>query len=124
MTTLFHDICTNPARYDQQDSRKFTVTVDGHLIGIVLATKNYAFDTFALNKGEFDDLLDAKRDGRVAGIYVVGRTTYNGGKYDPKYVGEIDGEKLEKQLIGVDPRPGRFGPFYVLNDFTFGERVF
>jgi hypothetical protein len=100
------------------------VTVDGHLCGIVLATKSYRYDTFALNKGEFDDLLGGKRDGRLAHVFVVGVTTHRGGKYDPQYVGEIDAEKLEKQLIGVEPRPGQFGPFYTLDNYTFGDVVF
>jgi hypothetical protein len=115
--SLFNDIFTNPEKCRQIGFRKYTVIVNGQLYGIVLATKTPGYDSFALNKGEFDDLLKGKRDGKLAGAFVVGATTYNGGKYDPVYVGEIDAEVLEKRL--PEPRYGRFGEFYALWDYIF-----
>jgi hypothetical protein len=120
----FHDIFTNPAKYKQHGQRKYSTMVDDRLIGIVLATKNYSYDTFALNKNEYDDLLAAMRDGRIAGAVVVGATINANGNYDPTYVGEIDAEKLALQLTGIEPRHGRFGPFYVLDDYIFGNAPF
>jgi hypothetical protein len=120
-TTRFSDICTNPARYDQIGQRKFTVTVDDLLYGIVLATKGPSYDSFALNEGELRDLLAARRAGRIAGAVIVAITTYSGGTYNPTYFGEIDAEKLATKLEGVEPRHGRFGKFYTLDNYTFAD---
>jgi hypothetical protein len=124
MTTLFHDIYTNSTSYNQCGQRKYTVMVDGLLYGIVLATKSYRYDTFALNKAELEDGLAAKRAGRLARVFVVAVTTHNGGKYDPQYVGEIDAEKLERSLTGVQARYGQFGEFYTIDNYTFGDAAF
>jgi hypothetical protein len=115
----FHDIFES-TRFTQHGPRKYSVMTDDGLVGIVLATKNYNFDSFALNKFEFDSLLAAKRDGRLVRVVVVAARN-NGGNNPPTYCGEIDAEKLADQLNGIVPRNGRFGEFYVLADYFFGD---
>jgi hypothetical protein len=114
--TKFSDIFTNPARYKQHGLRKYSVVIDDLLTGIVLATQTDGFYRPALNKAEFDGLLEAKREGRIAEAYIVvaqinGRTR--------TYCGEIEAERLVTQLNGVVPRTGQFGEFYVLPDHIF-----
>jgi hypothetical protein len=122
MSKKFQDIFTNPELIKWHDWRKGIATVDGCRWGIVVATKSEDFNSFALNKREFDDLRAAMRDGRVAGAVVVGATThYAEGKYHRMYVDETDAEKLATKLKDVAPKHGRFGEFYVLDDYTFGD---
>src|SRR5258705_6348023 len=92
----------------------YHVEIDGRKIGVVLATMNQGYDSYALNKAEFDRLLAARRDGRLDGAFVVIAKT--NGSTTPTYCGEIDAEELDSQLRGLTPRSGRFGEFYVLPD--------
>ena len=45
--------------------------INGEKIGVVLATKNRGYDSYALNKDENDSLLKAKQDGRVDQAFIV-----------------------------------------------------
>jgi hypothetical protein len=94
------------------------MAVDGQRIGVVLATFNSSFGNFALNKGEFDDLLAAKRDGRLDAAFVV--ATKNNGSSNPLiYCDEIDATELESRLKSISPREGAYGDFYALPDDVF-----
>jgi hypothetical protein len=119
----FEDIFTHPTKYKQHGLRMYSVENDSQITGIVLATRGYSFDTFALNKPEFDRLLAAKRDGRIADAIVVG-AVQKGGNNPFTYCGEMDAGQLETQLTGVEPRTGRFGAFYTLADCTFSNPPF
>jgi hypothetical protein len=111
----FSDIFTNPAKYKEHTLRKHSTVVDDRKIGFVLATKTYSYDTFALNKAEFDGLMTGLREGRVAEAYVV-FARISDWNSSPTYVAEIDAEKLENQLTSIEPRRGKLGPFYALDD--------
>ena len=108
----------NYAGFQQHDRRKYSGTIDGRKYGILLATKSDGFDTFALNKQELDDLLAAKRDGRIDEAKVVAAQNGIGGLL---YSGEVDAEFLMSQFRGIEPRNGRFGPFYALSLYYFRE---
>jgi hypothetical protein len=97
--------------------RKYLAEIDGRRIGVLLATKNSGFDTFALNKAEFDHLLAAKLAGRIDEAFVVAAKI--NGSTPPSYCGEIDAELLEGSLKRFTPRIGSLGDFYVLQDYNF-----
>ena len=91
--------------------------IDGRRIGILLATKNGNYDTYALNKAELESLLAAKAAGRVDEAYVVAIEQV--GALSWEYFDEIEAEQLKKSLKEVPPRTGRYGDFYTLGDFAF-----
>jgi hypothetical protein len=121
MVTLFSDkFSTGLLKYGR---RKYLQTIDGRKIGMVLATKNDGYDTYALNQGEFEDLLEAKRKGRideakVVAAHVVGPVTQHPGE-NLAHCGEIDAELLATKLKNEKPRNGQFGPFYALEAYVF-----
>lgn len=91
---------------------KFIGEVDGVRAAVVLATRSPGYDTYALNKGDFDRLLAGKRGGKVDAAYVV--ITEINALGARTYRGDMEAERLGEMLKGVPPRDGRFGAFYTL----------
>jgi hypothetical protein len=122
---MFSDIFTNTKKYQRHGWHKYSITDDdGRITGFVVATKdtNSNYDRgYLLNKGEHDDLMGAKRVGRIADAFVIA-ARINGGNEPPTYVAEINAEELK--LTGIQPRNGRAGPFYILDDYVFGDAPF
>jgi hypothetical protein len=120
---IFSDIVENPlpGHYKRHGQRKLTRKEGERLIGIVEATNYGTYKDFALNQRELADLLAAKRAGRLAGAFVVATANKkdNGDRWQHRYVGQIDAEKLEEMLTGIQPRSGQFGPFYTLEEHYF-----
>jgi hypothetical protein len=114
-----HDIFSNPS-YTRHGPRKYSRAVDGRLCGFVLATISRGFDSPALNKTEYDDLVKAKRDGRISeAVIIVAR--YEAGALI--YCSESEAESLEERLRTIPLRSGRYGDFWVL-DHLFGDSPF
>jgi hypothetical protein len=113
-------------KYNKHGWHKYSTTDDeGCVTGIVVATKDltssYANNGYVLNKAEHDGLKDAKRDGRVAHAIVVAATT-NGWNEPWTYVAEIDAE--DPKLTEREPRNGRHGLFYIVDEYVFGDAPF
>jgi hypothetical protein len=89
-------------------------TIDGVKIGIVLATRNPSFRTHALNRGDTESLLAAKRDGKVHEAWIVAATFAGNGGYT--YVDAFEAAELHDKLVNQPARVGRNGPFWVLDD--------
>jgi hypothetical protein len=87
--------------------------VDGATVGVVLATRNPDYNTFALNKPDLQRLLDGKRNGRVDEAYIV--TAHISG-IQRSYCGAMAAEEVwhKIEVFGLRPRTGRFGEFFVL----------
>lgn len=86
--------------------------VDGLRVGIVLATMNPSFNTFALNQADRDRLSETKARGKLDVGFVVGARIDSGGR--KTYQGSLEVDVVVEQLKGVPTREGRLGPFYVL----------
>jgi hypothetical protein len=86
--------------------------VDGVRIGVVLATMNSNFNTFALNKGDLDRLTEAKRRGKIDVGFVVGARAEKSS--ERSYQGSMAVDDVVERLRHEPTRSGRLGEFYVL----------
>jgi hypothetical protein len=86
---------------------------DGVKVGAVIATRNPEYNNHALNRPEFENLLAAKRDGKVDEAHVVAAKV-NG--TERTYCGSMPAEEAQQKIeaLWVRPRPGRHGDFYAL----------
>jgi hypothetical protein len=101
------------SRFEQFGKNKFFRELDGHRIGVVLATRTNNFDGHALNKHDLDRLIAAKREGKIDAAIVVA-AKINGGRTAPVYRGETDAEELAAKLTNDLLIPGKYGEFYAL----------
>ena len=85
-------------------------TIDGVVIGVLLATWNANFGNYAANKRELRRLLDASDAGKIGKAYV--QTS----KYDSKLEDEeiVEARWLWERLQDVKPREGQLGQFWSL----------
>lgn len=89
--------------------------VNGRKIGVMLATKNPRFDTYALNESDVDALRRANEDGRVDHAFVVLAVTDGTGSFDDgDYRGAIELTELIDGIREHELRVGIHGPFWVL----------
>ena len=98
-------------RFTRHGRFRYSATIDGTKIGVVLATKNQGFDNFAINKADLDRLIAATGDGRLDAAFVVAAKV-NGSSMD--FVDQIAAAVLADQLRSETPRVGRYGEFYLL----------
>jgi hypothetical protein len=87
--------------------------IEGMSVGVVIATLNPGYDTFALNKPDTERLLAAKRDGQIDEAFVVAASIYalNNHIYcDFKYAEPF----YEEVLKNLRPRLGQYGEFWTL----------
>jgi len=91
--------------------------VDGVRVGVVLASMNSSFVTYALNKGDFDRLAEAKRRGKLDVGFVVGARVEKSGKQT--YQGSLDVDEVGERLKYEPTREGRLGPFFPLASSFF-----
>ena len=99
-------------RFTRYGLHRYFAETGGRKVGIVLATMNSGYDSYALNKSEFDRLVSAKRDGRLDDAFVVAAKT--AGSKVPSFCDQIDAEELVGKLAGELPRSGRYGDFFIL----------
>jgi hypothetical protein len=87
--------------------------VNGVKIGVVFATMNVGFTTFALNKEMLERLANAKREGKADEAFVVA-IRVNGRKR--VYCGFMPVEETcaKIDVFGLEPRTGAHGEFYIL----------
>jgi len=97
--------------------------IDGTRVGVVRATMNPNFPTFALNKGEFDRLAEVKRREKIDVGFVVGARNEKSG--EQSYQGSMALDDVVNRLRHEPTREGRLGPFYVLPSsfFPFDDYV-
>ena len=87
--------------------------IDDVRVGVIEATYNQNFGNFTLNCNEFKRLIDAKSSGRAGSAYVV-KTRFHAPTYKKQIVEIIEATALAETLRGVEPRPGKHGPFWTL----------
>jgi|SRR5262245_46118065 len=120
-TELLRGIHTNPAFIWISRNLRF-IEVDGVKIGVVRATRNPRFPEHALNVAETERLLTSKRAGKVHEAFVVFASTSE--SYQYVVTGHQDAEQLHQKILamGLQPRPGAYGPFWVLPSIlTMGD---
>jgi hypothetical protein len=89
--------------------------VDGVRVGVVEATYNSNFGNYTLNCEECRRAVKANKSGVVGAAYVA-RTRYDA-ETNKKVVTKVEeATALAETLSGVEPRQGRYGPFWTLGD--------
>jgi hypothetical protein len=114
--SILSGMFTDP-RFRKFDKWCWYGEVEGKKVGVVLATINPGYDNFALNKNDTDRLLAAKRDGQLDEAFLVGASV--DASNTPTYCDSKDAETFyEEELKKLRPRPGRYGEFWMLTQFT------
>jgi hypothetical protein len=111
-------VFTDP-RFRSVGAYRLVGEVDGVRVGVVLATMNANFPTFALNKGDLDRLVEAKRRGKLDVGFVVGARAEKSGERTYQYQGSMAADEVVERLRDVTLREGRLGPFYPLPSSFF-----
>lgn len=93
--------------------------IDGSRIGSVLATRSPPYDQFALNRGDNENLLAAKRGGKIDQAFIVAAKLNGVGP--PEYCAAVEAEEFQPVLAGKPTRPGRFGDFWTLYLSEFSD---
>jgi hypothetical protein len=106
---------TDPQPWKRLKSGMYLYYNNTTQIGITLATKSPRYNSLALNKGDAERLIAAKRDGKIKEAYVVA-AKLNPGE-PPTYLGA---ELAEVVVARLERRPtidGKIhGPFWVLEE--------
>ena len=99
-------------RFKQIDRYRFKALVDNIRVGIVVASMNPKFFSYALNQGDTEAVKEAKRNGKVdVGFVVLTKiSNYRAFVYDDAF--NID--DVDEKVAGLDLIPGRFGVFWAL----------
>jgi hypothetical protein len=106
VTSMF----TNPA-FRQFKKFRWLGRVNGELVGVVVANKSQHYTTYALNRGDVEDLLAAKRAGKVDRAFIVAATLGT-------FVAHHDAEEYHASLLAnLPPRSGAFGDFWALTEY-------
>ena len=84
----------------------------------MVAWRPAEYENFALNKADLDRLLQLKRDGSFAAVYVV--LACVGETFGNAYIAHRDAEELYETLEAVPLRSGPHGQYWLLagEDFT------
>ncbi|WP_377828840.1 hypothetical protein ACFKHW_38075 [Bradyrhizobium lupini] len=98
-------------RFQRHGRYRYSATIDGEKIGVVLATKSQGYNNFALNKADLDRVVTATGDGRLDAGFVVAATV-NGDSMN--FIDQISADVLADPLRGEQPRTGKFGEFYLI----------
>jgi hypothetical protein len=112
--TPWHDVLagmkTDP-RFCRFKKFRYYGKVDGARVGVAVAHRGEAYANYALNRGDVENLLAAKRGGKVDRAFVV---AVNLGSF----VAYHDAEELYPALLEKLPcRTGPFGEFWLLTEF-------
>jgi hypothetical protein len=100
-------------------SRRFQRAVNGTKAGFVVAWRPANYDNFALNKADFDRLLELRRnDSFDAAFVVIAAVTgsYDTGDFNRVYVGHRDAEQLAEILKSARLRKGPHGEYWLLQE--------
>jgi hypothetical protein len=96
-------------RFRQFKKFRWYGEVDGARVGVVVANKSPQYTSYALNKGDFDGLLAAKRSVKVDLAFIV--AVANG-----SFIAHHDAEEYAERLRDLTPRSGQFGEFWTLTE--------
>src|SRR5262249_12758526 len=109
----------NDKRFTEVRRNCLQGTVDGVKVGIVLATMSPPYITFALNKPDFERLIDSKHDGKVDRSFVV--AARGSSPANRTFCSWMEAEELAAHLraYGIAPRDGRYGEFYIVPPTLF-----
>jgi hypothetical protein len=101
----------NDSRFQQFKKFRWVGRVHGESVGIVIANKSPQYTTFALNKGDVEDLIAAKRGGKVDRAFIVAAALGS-------FVACHDAEEYHASLLANLPlRSGMFGEFWSLTEY-------
>ena len=106
------DIFSDPA-FTEIRHYCFYGEVAGRKIGAILATQNPTYVNFALNEADLTRLIEAKDAGRVNEAWVV-FAHVDGQKRTFKGARPAREQREQIKSMGLESRPGRYGPFFVL----------
>jgi hypothetical protein len=98
-------------RFRRIRDRIYFAEIDDKKIGVVLATIYGNYDNYALNRAEYERVLNAKREGRIDLAFVVA-VRFNGFGKPPEYHSANHIEALD--LTGCRKVDGRYGEFWPL----------
>jgi hypothetical protein len=104
-------------KFHRSDAGKFLwygTTADGARVGVIIATYNDKFNSYALNKPEFDRLLAAEEAGKVDETWVVD-CLVNG---PLTFVGERRASEVRAIVEHMSTRTGGLGEFWSRGSFT------
>jgi hypothetical protein len=105
-------IFDNGSKFDEFKRYRMQGQIDGRNVGVVLATKNKGYDTFALNCADLERLTAAKNNGKVDEAYVVFAKVID---FNTRvYCGQWTLEETQQKMGLLQPRGGRFGEFLVI----------
>ena len=107
LSTMFSD-----TRFQRFGRYIYYAVIDDKKIGVVLATMAPHRDDFALNKGEFERVLNGERDGKVNQAFVVA-AKLNGGR-SLEYQGADRAEAVLARLGNLRTFRGVYGEFWSL----------
>jgi hypothetical protein len=107
----------NDPRFRRLSNWCWYAEIEGMKVGVVLATRNPGYATFALNKNDVDRLLAGKRSGKLDHAFLVGTSV------DPLnnhvYCNFKDAASFyEQELTKLRPRDGKYGDFWTLTQFA------
>jgi hypothetical protein len=110
-TELLRNMFTD-RRFRRLDRWLFFANVDGVKIGVAVATLSDGYFEHALNKGSEERVLAALANGKADEGYVV----FANGSFAFEYTNHAEARELHQKIVamGLQPRMGRFGPFYQL----------
>jgi hypothetical protein len=97
-------------------NRRWQVAIDGVRAGIVVAWRPENYDNFALNKADFDRLLELRRNASFNAAFVVTAAVSGTGDFERVYVRHRDAEQLAETLKSARLRKGPHGDYWLLQE--------
>jgi hypothetical protein len=99
-------------RYKRNDRYRYKALVDNIRAGVVVASMNPRFFSYALNQGDTEAAREAKRNGKIdVGFVVLAKiNNYN----NLVYVDHFNIDDVDAKVAGLDTIPGRYGAFWSL----------
>ena len=112
-------IFSGDPRWHKKGRHRYLSEFKGKKIGVVLATMAPGFDSYALNKNDYDSLLEARSSGKIDQAFIVAARQSGPNQFE--YRSAVEAEKLQAVLTGMPRRGGRFGDFWTLYPSEFRE---
>jgi hypothetical protein len=112
-TDLLSNMFTD-RRFKRLGQWLFFANIDGVKIGVAVANLNAdaGYYEHALNQESEERVLAALAEGRID----EGYTVFANGSFNFEYTGHAEAREFHQKIVamGLQPRPGRYGPFYRL----------
>jgi hypothetical protein len=99
-------------RCTRKDRYQYKALIDNVRVGIVVASMNPRFFSYALNQGDTEAVREAKRNGKIDVGFVVLAKINNYGNL--VYVDHFNIDDVDAKVAGRDVIPGRYGAFWSL----------